>query len=125
MKITYSKHGDYYLPNLTVSDKHYNIGKYGMLRRSFLKKHHNAIYSIMLMNGILLKHLAEVDKMCNKEIERLISDMGERDGITEALKATDQMKWVQRMNNIKHRAEEIIYSEIIYKIERGDLYDRK
>ncbi len=106
-EIEYIKVGDYYLPNLTISDEHYNIGKYGMLHRSFLKKHHNAIYSVMLMNGTILKHLADVDKMCNKEIERLISDMAERDGVTEALKVTDQMEWVQRMNNIKNRAEEV------------------
>lgn len=110
--IEYIKVGDYYLSNLTVSDEHYNIGKYRMLHRSFLKKQHNAIYSVTLMNGTILKHLADVDKMCSKEIERLISDMAERDGVTEALKATDQMEWVQRMNNIENRAEEIIYSTI-------------
>lgn len=123
MEITYSKHGDYLLPNLTVPDEHYNIGKYGMLHRTFLKEHHNAIYTVMLMKGTILKHLADIDKRCNEEVEQLISDMAEREGVTERLKAANQMEWVRRMNNIRLRAEEIIYSEIVYNLERSDLYD--
>lgn len=114
MEITYSKTGDYLLPNLTVPDEHHNIGKYGMLRRSYLKNHRQALYSVMMMNGTLLKHIAEIDKTCYEVLDRLIPQMAEREGVTEALKATDQMEWVRRMNSIKSRIEEIIYNDYVY-----------
>ena len=114
MEINYVKCGDYYIPALTVPEKRYNIGKYGMLRRTFLQEHHNTIYSVMLMNGTLLKHLSEVDKECRDILDRLIPQMAEREGITEALKAADQMEWVRQMNSIKSQAEEFIYQNYVY-----------
>ena len=114
MEINYVKCGDYYIPALTVPEKRYNIGKYGMLRRTFLQEHHNTIYSVMLMNGTLLKHLSEVDKECRDILDRLIPQMAEREGITEALKAADQMEWVRRMNEIRNRAEEFILKDYVY-----------
>lgn len=115
MKIEYVKCGDYYIPALTVPKEHYNIGKYGMLRREYLKNHRQAIYSIMMMNGTLLKHLAEIDKTCHEVLDRLVAQMAERKGVTEALKATDQMEWVRRMNGIKSRVEEILYHNYVYE----------
>ena len=114
MEINYVKCGDYYIPALTVPEKRYNIGKYGMLRRTFLQEHHNTIYSVMLMNGTLLKHLSEVDKECRDILDRLIPQIAEREGITEALKAADQMEWVRQMNSVKSRAEEFIYQNYVY-----------
>ncbi len=107
METTYSKTGDYLLPNLTVPSERHKIGKYGMLRRSFLKEHHQPIYSIMMMNGTLLKHLAEIDEMCQDELDRIIPNMAKNEGVTENLKAANQMEWVRCMNSIKNRAEEV------------------
>ena len=104
--IEYVRQGDYYIPNLTVPDeKTYNIGKYGNLRKRFLKEHHRALYTVMFMNGSLFKHLAEIDEACHNYLKEVIPKMAEREGVTEQLKATDQMAWVQKMNSIKHRAE--------------------
>ena len=114
MKIEYLKNGDYYIPALTVPDEHYCIGKYGMLRREYLRKHRPGLYIVMLLNGTLLKHLAEIDKTCHEMLDRIIPQMAEREGVNEALKAADQMEWVRRMNNIKSRVEEIIYHDYIY-----------
>ncbi|MBQ7901108.1 MAG: TnpV protein [Clostridia bacterium] len=113
--IEYVRQGDYYIPNLTVPDEtEYQIGKYGSLRRTFLKKHHNWLYSTMLMQGTLLKHLAEIDETCNSTLKDMMSKMAEQEGVTEQLKATSQMEWVQKMNSIKHRAEEFVMKEYVY-----------
>ena len=114
MKIEYLRCGDYYIPALTVPNEHYSIGKYGMLRREYLRKHRQGIYTIMLLDGTLLKHLAEIDKTCHEMLDRLIPQIAECEGVNEELKATDQMEWVRRMNNIKSRVEEIIYHDYIY-----------
>lgn len=119
--IEYVRQGDYYIPNLTVPDEtEYQIGKYGSLRRTFLKEHHNWLYSTMLMQGTLLKHLAEIDETCHSTIKDMMSKMAEQEGVTEQLKATDQMAWVQKMNSIKHRAEEFIFSEYVYAVEGAE-----
>ena len=116
--IEYVRQGDYYIPNLTVPDKtEYQIGKYGSLRRTFLKEHHNWLYSTMLMQGTLLKHLAEIDEICHSILKDMMSKMAQQEGVTERLKASDQMAWVQKMNSIKHRAEEFILSEYVYTLE--------
>ncbi len=115
--IEYLRQGDY-IPNLTVPDEAtYNIGKYGNLRKRFLKEHHKSLYTIMFMNGSLLKHLAEIDETCHSTLKDMMSKMAEQEGVTEQLKATDQMAWVQKMNSIKHRAEEFILSEYVYVME--------
>lgn len=114
MEIDYVEVGDYLIPALTVPDKRYNIGKYGMLRRIFLQEHHNSIYSVMMMNGTLLQHLEDINKLCCEELDRLIPAMAKKEGITEALKSADQMEWVQRMNSVKSRAEEFILRDYVY-----------
>lgn len=119
--IEYVRQGDYYIPNLTVPDEtEYQIGKYGSLRRTFLKEHHNWLYSTMLMQGTLLKHLAEIDETCHSTLKDMMSKMAEQEGVTEQLKTTDQMAWVQKMNSIKHRAEEFIFSEYVYAVEGAE-----
>ena len=115
--IEYVRQGDYYIPNLAVPDEtEYQIGKYGSLRRTFLKEHHNWLYSTMLMQGTLLKHLAEIDETCHSTLKDMMSKIAEQEGVTEQLKATDQMAWVQKMNSIKHRTEEFILSEYVYAV---------
>lgn len=114
-ELSYTKCGDYLIPNLTVPDERYNIGKYGMLRKEFLKNYRHSLYTVMMTNGTLLKHLAEVDKTCHEFLDRLIPQMAEREGVTEALKASDQMEWVRRMCSIKSRVEEILYHDYVYR----------
>ena len=114
MEIDFVKVGDYYIPALTVPDKRYAIGKYGMLRRTFLQEYHNTIYSVRMMNGTLLQHLEDVNKLCCDELDRLIPTMSKNEGITEALKSTDQMEWVRQMNSVKSRAEEFILRNYVY-----------
>ena len=121
MKIEYLRSGDYYIPTLTVPDERYSIGKYGILRREYLRKHRQGLYTVMLLNGTLLKHLAEIDKTCREMLDRLIPQMAEREGVNEALKAADQMEWVRRMNSIKSRVEEILYHDYVY----GEEYENE
>ena len=114
MEFDYVKIGNYYIPALTVPDRQYNMGKYGMLRRTFLQEHHSAIYSVMLMKGTLLQHLEDVNKFCCDELDRLIPIMAKNEGITEALKSADQMEWVRRMNSVKSRVEECKLKDYVY-----------
>ena len=113
---TYRQEGDYLIPNLKLPNtEHYQIGKYGHLRQTYLRENRPVLYNIMLLNGTLNRHLAEVDQICYERIDRLVKQMAEREGVTEALKASDQMAWVGRMNNIRSRAEEIIFAEVVYE----------
>ncbi len=112
---TYTKVGDYYIPDLILPEQEeYQIGKYGNLRRSHLKEHHPVLYANYLTSGTLHQHLAEIDKACRERMEILCNGMAEREGVTEALKAADQMEWVRRMNNIQNRAEENVLTELVY-----------
>ena len=113
MELTYTMQGDYLIPDLTVPESP-KLGKYGMLRRTFLREHREGLYTGMLMEGTLNAHLEEVDREANRMLEQLTTQMALEQGVTEELKARDQMLWVQRMNNIRQAAEEIIYSQLIY-----------
>ena len=84
------------------------------MRRSYLKEQRPALYSTLLLDGTLFKHLAEIDQACNERMEAITSAMAKQEGVTEALKAADQMEWVRRKNSIHNRAEEIVLSEIVY-----------
>lgn len=113
---TYRQEGDYLIPNVSVPDtKEYNIGKYGNLHRQFLEENYPVYYSIMLMSGKLFDYLEKIDLRAKNELDRLIPILAEQQGVTEQLKAENQLKWVGMMNNIKAQVEEIIYSEIVYK----------
>ena len=112
---TYRQEGDYLIPNLLPPEgSDTPLGKYGRLRRSFLKEHHRGIYTSMLLNGSLWTHLHEIDKSCTEQMERIVSQIAKQENVTEALKAADQMEWVRRMNNIRNRAEEIVLADIVY-----------
>ena len=114
MEITYTKCGDVYLPDLIIDDEAITIGKYGRMRKRYLKEHRSALYSSMLLSGKLFRHLAETDRACEERMELIIRQMAEQEGVTEALKAADQMEWVRRMNSIRSRAEEIVLHELVY-----------
>ena len=112
---TYRQEGDYLIPNLTLPDEpEYQIGKYGRMRRSYLKEHRPVLYANYLTSGTLHRHLAEIDQACNKRMEIIISAMAKQEVVTEVLKAADQMAWAQAMNSIRNRAEEIIKTELIF-----------
>ena len=97
----------------------YQIGKYGRMRRCYLKEHRKILYTNYVMEGTLFKHLSEIDQACNERMETIVSAMAKQEGVTEALKATDQIEWVRRMNNIHNRAEEIVLHELVYEESVG------
>lgn len=113
MKITYTRVGDYYLPNLAAPESP-KVGHWGMLRFSYLRNHREALYTTMLMQETLNSHLEEVDRRAQELEQRLISQLAQQEGVTEQLKAEHQMEWVARMNSIRHRADEIVLNELIY-----------
>ncbi len=112
---TYSQQGDYLLPNLKMPEQpEYNIGVWGHRRRRYLKQHRPILYTNLLTSCKLSEHLAAVEEECNERMESLVKVIAKQEGVTEALKAADQMAWVRRMNNIRNRAEEIVLNEIVY-----------
>lgn len=113
--IEYNLVGDYYLPNLVLeAEEKVILNKYGLLRLNYLKEHKKADYIIMFMNKTLNKHLKEVQETAKARVDILIKKFAKQDNINEKLKAKNQLEWVQMMNNCKNRAEEIVFSEIIY-----------
>lgn len=115
MKIDYRKCGDYYIPNLVISNtKNYELGKYGRMRLNYLKTQKKAEYTILLMEDKLSEHLQKIDKTATNRYNLLMKQLAEQENITEELKATNQLEWVGKMNSIKNRIEEIIFNELIY-----------
>ena len=112
--LSYTLHGDYYLPDLALNEEEPIYGKYGMLRKQFLKEHRSAKYQYLLLTGKLTKHLNQIDQEARKQVEILMEQMVKKQGATEELKAQDQMKWVRLMINIKSSAEEIVLKNTIY-----------
>ena len=112
-KLTYHREGDYLIPDL-VAPESPNIGIWGQRRKDYLKKHRSGIYTGMLLGGELNAHLEEADRTATEMAERIIAEMAAQEGITEQLKASDQMAWVGAMNNIRNRAEEIVLREVVY-----------
>ena len=112
--LSYTLHGDYYLPDLALNEEEPIYGKYGMLRKQFLKEHRSAKYQYLLLTGKLTEHLNQIDQEARKQVEILMEQMVKKQGATEELKAQDQMKWVRLMINIKSSAEEIVLKNTIY-----------
>ena len=112
--MSYTLHGDYYLPDLVLREEEPTYGKYGMLRKQFLKEHRSARYQYLLLTGKLNEHLNQIDQEARKQVEILMEQMVKKQGATEELKAQDQMKWVRLMINIKSSAEEIVVKNTIY-----------
>lgn len=112
MTVTYRTEGDYQLPNLTAPEAP-TVGKYGMLRRSYLRNHRNGIYTGLMLSGKLNSHLEEIDRQATEMVESLTAQIAQSQGVTEDLKATDQMKWVSLMNSIRASVEEAVLTELI------------
>ena len=121
MEIAYSKCGDYLIPDLALQEEELSpFGKYGQMRKQYLKEHHSVLFSELLLSGQLFPHLVEIDQACEGRMELLVLQMAKSEGVTEALKAVDQMAWVGKMNNIRSRAEEIVLHELVYPEEAED-----
>lgn len=117
MELTYTKVGDYFIPDLTLGDQPEKaLRKYGRMRQKFLEEHHPGTYNRLMLSGKLWAHLVEIDTTCDKCMDNMIPAMMKREGVTEELKASDPMAWVGRMNSIHNRAEEIILHELIYVV---------
>ena len=115
MELTYTQCGDYLIPNLVLSDtREYHIGKYGRMRRAYLKEYRPALYSTLLLTEKLFPHLAETDAACKTRLDIIETAMMRQEGVTEAPKASDQMEWVRRRNSIHSRAEEIVLHGLVY-----------
>lgn len=117
MEITYSKYGDYYLPDLVLSEEEpATYGRFGRIRLKYLKEHRRVLYINLLTSGELTQHLNEVDRQAREMLELLVKQMAQEQGITEQMKAEDQMAWVGAMNNIRSAAEEVVMQEIMYRV---------
>ncbi len=115
MEVTYTQCGDYLIPDLVLSDtKEYHIGKYGRLCRAYLKEHRPILYTDLIVTEKLFPHLEEIDTACRERLEIIEKAMMQQEGVTEALKAADQMAWVRSLNSIHNRAEEIVLAELVY-----------
>ena len=112
--IDYILVGDYYIPDLKLPEENRPIGRYGRLHRDYLKEEHPARYSSLILTGKLWTYLADLNEQAEERLDLIIEQMKTAEGVTEELKARNQLEWVGRMNNIRNRAEEIIRSELIY-----------
>ena len=112
--LSYTLCGDYYLPDLVLNEEEPAYGKYGMLRKRFLKEHRPIRYQSLLLSGKLTAHLNQIDREATEQVEVLMKQMTEKQGVNENLKRRDQMKWVRLMNNIKVSAEEIVLKDMVY-----------
>jgi len=114
-KLTYTEVNDYLLPDLTLPDEpEYEIGRFGLMRRHYLKNHRKILFTNLLTSGKLNEHLYEIDQAANDRFRLITNQMAKAEGVTEQLKAENQMLWVQKMNNIRNRVEEIIKSDLIF-----------
>ena len=112
--IDYILAGDYYIPDLKLPEENRPIGRYGRLHREYLKQEHPARYNSLILTGTLWTYLADLNEQAEERLDLIIEQMKAAEGVTEELKARNQLEWVGRMNNIRNRAEEIINSELIY-----------
>ena len=115
-ELTYTKNGDYRIPDLKLSEEPGSkpLGKYGMLRKSYLQEHRPILWPPMILSETLFPHLREIDETARQRLEQMMPELMKSAGVTEELKARDQMKWVGLMNSLKAQAEEIILSELVY-----------
>ena len=114
-ELIYRRNGDYLLPEMGLTEAEKKpLGKYGMMRRQYLEQHRPGLYTRLLLSGKLNSHLEEIDRQATETVERLTSEMAKAENVTESLKASNQMLWVQKMNNILNRAEETVLTELIY-----------
>ena len=112
-QITYVRSGDYYIPDLKLPEENRPIGRWGRMHREFLREHKPIIFNQLCLSGELWSRLADVNEQAVQRMAVMIRQMRESEGVTEELKAADQMEWVRRMDNIRNRAEEMILQELI------------
>ena len=113
--LSYTHRGDFYYPDLAYSKRDYPpLGKYGMLRKTYLQEHRKALFSKMLLRDELWPHLLEIDEKAHAMVETMVAQMAKAEGLTEKMKSTDPMHWVGLMNNFKNAAEEIVLRELVY-----------
>ena len=115
---TYTQVGDYYLPDLKLpeEERQANIGVWGMRHKRFLRENHRVLYANLMTSGKLVTYLDDIEQQATDMFLRLVKELAEQENVTEELKSTDMMLWVQRMNNIRNRATEIVNADIIYKV---------
>ena len=118
-ELTYKLVGDYWIPDLMLDGEgeieEMPLGKYGMLRETFLKQHHHGTYTSMLLTGRLTTHLREIDRQAQEQVDRMVDELKKQNDVEEAMKGRDQMGWVQALNSFIAQAEEIVLAEIVYK----------
>ena len=115
MEVTYTMQGNYLMPDLLPpQEEPISLGKYARMRKRFLQEHRKITYTNLLTSGKLNSHLAEIEQTAQHRVEELVAQMAKAQGVTEELKASDQMKWVQMMNNLQNAAEETVLAELIY-----------
>ncbi|MGN0774971.1 MAG: TnpV protein [Candidatus Ventricola sp.] len=115
MKLTYHRNGDYLLPDLGLTkEEQHPLGKYGRMRLRYLEEHRPGLYTRLLLSGKLMEHLQEIDSTCQERLEHLTRQMQAQEGVTEELKAVNQLEWAQRMNAIHHQIEEILLAELVF-----------
>ena len=115
MELTYTQVGDFQIPNLVLdSEPSGSIGKYGRMRKGYLEEKKDGTLTALVLSGKLTQHLMEINDLCREQIETLSRQMAQQEGVTERLKASDQMTWVQRMNSLRNRAEEIVVNSLVY-----------
>ena len=115
MNLTYEKNGDYQIPMVAMDEQPKEVlTKYGLMRKKFLQEHKNGVYTGLLLSGKLKEHLLMIQEQAEERMELLTRQMKEREGITEQMKAENQMLWVAKMNSIVHSAEEFVMTELIY-----------
>lgn len=114
MDITYTKHGDYYYPDLALPPQPTgDIGRFGRMRKKYLKEHQPDTFALMLMENTLTEHLIEIDRQANEQIDLITSQLALAEGVTEDLKARDQLEWIRRINSCRARAEEQVIREMV------------
>jgi len=118
-ELTYKRAGDYLIPDLVMDGEgeieELPLGKYGMLRQTFLMDHHPGTYTSMLLTGRLEPHLREIDRQAREQADRIVNDLKQQNGVDEKMKANDQMGWVQAVNSFTAQADEIVLTEIVYR----------
>ena len=114
MNLNYIRSGDYFIPDLKLTEETRPVGKWGRMHREYLKEHHPIQFNVLVLSGNLWTYLADLSEQAQQRMDTLIAQLKTAEGITEALKAADPLGWTQRMNNITARAEEIIREELIY-----------
>ena len=115
MKLTYTEQNGLLIPDLVLDDQPPgSLGKYGRMRKRYLEQKHDGTYSALVLSGTLIRHLLDIDQAARDQVAALTRQLAAAEGVTESLKARDQMEWVRRMNSIRNRAEEIVINDLIY-----------